>query len=72
MEMKEISRKNAHMLRIEDEYGERIEEILRKMYVDEHKLAKDIASTLRISYLTTVRWLKRAGVYSRRINLEVE
>lgn len=57
------------MTRIETKLGGEIEEILRNLFVDERLSQKEIAQKLEISYLTTIRWLKRAGVYSRRINL---
>jgi DNA-binding transcriptional regulator LsrR (DeoR family) len=67
--MKRIATKNQLMKRIETNQGEVMEEILRRLFVDEHKTQKQIASELHISYLTVIRWLHKAGIRSRRIKL---
>jgi DNA-binding transcriptional regulator YiaG len=67
--MKKFTRKNALINQIETTHGEEIEELLRRLFVDEHLSQHAIANILNISYLTVIRWLKRAGVRHRRINL---
>lgn len=67
--MKHIENKTKRMLEIEEEKGECIEEILRSMFVDENKSIDTITKELRLSYVTTIKWLKQAGIYSRRLNI---
>ena len=67
--MKRIENKNYLMKRIETKLGGDIEEHLRRMFVDEHLSHHTIAKELGISYHCLIRWLKRAGVRSRRIQL---
>jgi DNA invertase Pin-like site-specific DNA recombinase len=57
------------MKRIETNQGCEIEEILRRLFVDENKTHKQIAQELSISHLTLIRWLKKAGIRHRRIDL---
>lgn len=57
------------MKEIEYELEENIEEVLRRMYVDENKLTEIIATELSISYVTAFKWLKKAGIYSRRLDI---
>ena len=66
--MKEIHNKNTKMKNIETNGGMNIEEILRVKFVDENKKVKQISKELNISYVTTIRWLKLAGIYSRKLN----
>ena len=69
--MKEIVNKalNRHILELELTLGEPIEIVLRRMYVDEHLPTHTIAQSLGVSYLTVVRWLAKAGIYTRRLPL---
>jgi len=67
--LKPIKHKNKRMLELEDLHHESIEEILRRLYVDEHKTYHQITEELSISYVTVKRWLKRAGIYSKRLNI---
>lgn len=46
-----------------------MEELLRRLFVDEHKTQHEIAHILQVSYLTVIRWLKKAGIRHRRIDL---
>jgi DNA-binding transcriptional regulator LsrR (DeoR family) len=62
-------KKNALIKNIQLTHGEEIEELLRIYFVDDNMSQHDIARKLNISYLTVVRWLKRAGVRHRRIDL---
>lgn len=57
------------MLNIEREKGVKIEELLRVMFVDENKTTENIAKELSISYVTAFKWLKLAGIYSRKLKL---
>lgn len=54
---------------IESNQGSEIEEVLRRLFVDENKTQYQIAEELSISYLTVIRWLKKAGIRHRRIDL---
>lgn len=57
------------MTEIETNKGVEIEEILRHMYVDLHMPVHDMAKELNISYSICIKWLQRAGIYGRKINL---
>lgn len=61
--------KNALINQIETTKGEEMEELLRRYYVDEHLTQYQIAKELNVSYLTVIRWLKRAGIHSRKLVL---
>lgn len=67
--MKPFTKKNALINQLESKHGEEIEEILRRLFVDENKTQQEIAKELHISYLTVIRWLARAGIRSRRLKL---
>ena len=69
--MKDIIGKHAnpHIIRLEQTLGEPLEHALRRMYVDEHQPTHTIAQALGVSYLTVVRWLGKAGIYSRKLPL---
>lgn len=67
--MKQINNKNAKMKLIENREGVNIEELLRRKFVDENKSINKITNELNISYVTTIRWLKLAGVYSRKLKI---
>lgn len=60
------------MLEIETKLGkggEDIEEILRRMFVDENKPTETIAKELSISYVTAFKWLRKAGIHSRKLDI---
>lgn len=57
------------MLQIEQEKGENIEEVLRRMFVDENRPTENIAKELSISYVTAFKWLEKAGIYSRKLDI---
>lgn len=65
--MKEILNKNTKMKQVENNVGVGLEEKLRQLYVDEHKSINQIAQILQISYATAFHWLKKAGIYSRKL-----
>ena len=67
--MKKIINKSKKMKEIEKIKGECVEEILRSMFVDENKSIDTITKELKLSYVTTIKWLKQAGIYSRRLNI---
>ena len=50
-------KKNALINQIETTHGEEIEELLRRLFVDEHMSLHDIARTLNISYRIVVKRL---------------
>lgn len=67
--MKEINKKTKKMREIETKTKERIEETLRRMFVDENKSYEEIAKELSVSYVTVVKWLQLAGIHSRKLNI---
>lgn len=68
--MKRIPNKTTHMKAIETKLGGGIEETLRRLFVDENKSLYEIAQILGVSYVTVVKWLALAGVYSRRLHIK--
>lgn len=67
--MKKIEKKTKKMMDIEYRFGVELEEILRQMYVDEGLSVRDIALKIGTTYAITHDWIKRAGIYSRRLDL---
>jgi hypothetical protein len=65
--MKLIKNKTKRMMEIEEQFGEPLEELLRRKFVDEHMQLLDMASELGVAYRNIIAWLKLAGVYSRRL-----
>jgi hypothetical protein len=57
------------MLHVESIQNKPIEEVLRIKFVDENKSIQQIGAELGTSYVTTLIWLKEAGIYGRKINL---
>lgn len=68
-DMREIKNKTELMLRVESEIEDTLEECLRFLYVDNDLSIADISEMLNISYVTTHRWLQRANITSRSLNL---
>lgn len=67
--MKQIKTKTKLMKVVEKRENEKIEEVLRRKYVNENKPTHTIANELKISYLTAIKWIKLAGVHSRKLDL---
>lgn len=67
--MKNIPHKTPSMKIIETKQGEDIEEILRRLFVDENLTHTQIAQQLNLSYVTVIKWLRLAGVRSRKLNV---
>lgn len=67
--MKSINSKTSKMLEVEQRLDETVEELLRRFYVDENKSVHEIAIIIGVSYAIAHKWLKLAGIYSRRLNL---
>jgi transposase len=57
------------MLDIESKYNCKIEEQLRKLYVDQGCSIHQVAKELGVTYMTAHRWLKQAGVYSHKLSI---
>ncbi|MDD4804374.1 MAG: helix-turn-helix domain containing protein [Candidatus Pacebacteria bacterium] len=57
------------MKQVEQHFGIPIEELLRIKFVDENKPHSQIADELNINYTTVIYWLKKAGIYSRQLQL---
>lgn len=71
--MRKIKDKTNTMQRIEQIYGkneETIEEILRRMYIDEEKNIEEIAKELNLSTGTVYHWLKLADIKMRKMKWE--
>lgn len=58
------------MLILEKYYGIKIEELLRRLYVDDNMLEVDIAKKLKLNKITIQRWMKKAGIYSRNLKIK--
>jgi predicted HTH domain antitoxin len=67
--MKSFTKKNTLIQQIEQKHGEEIEEILRRLFVDEDMSVMGMAQYLGISYVTCQQWLKHAGIRHRRVHL---
>lgn len=67
--MKRINKKSSVMKTVEDRFTMPIQELLRIKYVDEALPHQQIAEELDINYTTLIRWLRLAGIYSRRLNI---
>lgn len=67
--MKKITNKTDTMKAIETKLGGDIEEILRVLYVERNLSVHKIGKILDISYVTTIKWLKLAGVRSRKLKV---
>lgn len=67
--MKTINKKTNKMLKIEEEYGVPIEELLRFLYVDENIPLVDLAKMIGVHKSLLVKWLVLAGIYSRKLIL---
>jgi DNA-binding transcriptional regulator YiaG len=71
--MPNIGRQTAREKLIEELYTERygrqvkIKDIMKTMYIDEHKTQKEIANTLHVSVGTVNAWMNKHGVQSRKI-----
>ena len=60
-------RKTTHMLLIEMERGEPIEQLLRRLYIDEDKTVIEIGQELGIAFTTVARWLRQFGIPRRKL-----
>jgi len=67
--MKLILNKSKRMLEVENTLDTSLEEHLRKLYVDENKPTRQIAKELNINYKSAYYWLKRSGIYSKKLVL---
>lgn len=55
------------MLEVEKTFGESVDEVLRRMYVDENKSVKEISKEIGVGYVTTTKWLHKSNITARRI-----
>jgi transposase len=58
------------MKTIQQNKGVEIEELLRRLFVDENKQIHEIARELDISYPIVINWLNLSGVRHRKIDME--
>lgn len=63
--MKKISKKTLLMKWTELNEGVEIEELLRRLYIDEEMSIRDIADRLNIHYNTINKWLKKIEIEIR-------
>ena len=70
--LKNIQNKTNTMIRIEQIYGggDSLEELLRKMYVEDELTIKEIADKLNCSSGTIYKWLKLADITTRKMKWE--
>lgn len=61
--------KGKKVLGLEKKYQEPIEEIIRRMYVDENMQIPDITKELGLTVRTFYKYKNLAHVFSRRIEL---
>lgn len=55
---------------IESFAHQEIEEVLRQLWVDEELSMKEMCEQLHITKMTLVKWREKAGIYSRRLNID--
>lgn len=65
--MKCIQQKTNLMLLIEKVHNEKVEEILRQLYVDNNMTIKEMAEYLGIGSGTVHSWLKQADITARKM-----
>ena len=58
------------MLQVEQEFDEPLEELLRRLFVDEGKSVKSMANELNTSYRIVFKWLKLSGIHSRNLDIK--
>lgn len=70
--MKIIKNKTNTMKRIERIYGDGdiLEELLRKLYVEQELTIEEIANKLCLSTGTVYKWLKLADITTRKMKWE--
>lgn len=68
--MKKIKDKTNTMKRLEVQYGTSIEELLRRLYIDEEKTIDEISKELILAPATVFDWLKLAGIRTRKMKFE--
>lgn len=56
----------THRYRIEAEWGERLEDLIRRLYETEGRTQDEIAQMLRVSRSSVSRWLRAAGIAIRK------
>lgn len=57
------------MKQVENKHNINLEELLRQKYVDENKPVRLIAEELDVGYCNIVKWLNKAGIYSRKLKI---
>lgn len=67
--MKPLPQKTSKMRQVEANQGMEIEELLRRLFVDENRSIEAIATKLNVSYPVVISWLRQAGIYGRKLNL---
>ncbi len=51
--------------RIEAEYGEPVETLLRRLYFDDRLTQQEVAVRLRVGHSTVIRWFGKYGLEGR-------
>ena len=62
-----MSRKTYYMKLVEARTGEPIEQLLRRLYVDEDKTLEQVSAELGVPLSTVARWIRRFGIPRRRL-----
>lgn len=57
--------KTLQMQRVEERFGEPIEMLLRRLYIDQQMGLRDIAKMLGCSFSTVSEYLRRCGIVTR-------
>jgi DNA-directed RNA polymerase specialized sigma subunit len=65
MWMHHITVKSRHQQIVEARFGEPIDELLTRLYVDEGRSQAEIAEALGVSRNAVVRWMAQLGIESR-------
>jgi hypothetical protein len=67
--MKFIESKTKRMKEVESSFGIELEELLRRLAVNEGLNALQISQRIHVHYDYTRRWLEMSGVYSSKLGL---
>lgn len=67
--MKAIAKKTWRMLEVEHDLGESVESYMRRRFVDDNVTLYELSDEMNVSYRMVLKWLKMAGIYSRRLGI---
>ena len=58
------------MLELESRSNLPIEELLRVLWVEKGLTREEMRKELDVNHITLINWLKKAGIYSRRLEFQ--